>query len=113
MSEDAMTSQDAMTSREKLEQAVDWIYKLLSDLDDPDIADQGGYVDEQNSNPRRTRRDYSTAERPERHRARWEEIESEAALALYRIGWSRYEIGELLDRTPHAVQRLVEKRYLK
>ena len=105
-----MMNEDAMTTRDKLEQAVDWIYKLLSELDDQDIADQGENVDEHDSTPRRTRRDYATAERPDKHRDRWDEIEMEAALALSGIGWSRYKIGELLDRAPDAVRRIVQRQ---
>ena len=104
-----MTVEDATTTRDKLEQAIDWIYKLLSEFDQ-DIADEGEDVDERDSTPRRTRRDYATAERPDKHRDRWDKVDMRAALALSGIGWSRYEIGELLDRAPDSVRRIVQRQ---
>ena len=101
-----MSNREPMT----LEQAIEFLYNLVSgndplqaddDLDDARTSDLAD---------RRTRRDYATAERPERHRDRWDEIESEAALALSGIGWSRFKIGELLDRAPDAVRRIVQRQ---
>jgi hypothetical protein len=103
-------SEESVPSRQQKEWLVDYICKLFSELNDQDIDDQGENVEERDSTPRRTRRDYATAERPDRHRDRWDEIEMEAALALSGIGWSRYKIGELLDRAPEAVRRIVQRQ---
>jgi len=101
-----MSNREPMT----LEQAIEFLCNLVSGNDHPQADDDLDDAETSDLAERRTRRDYATAERPERHRDRWDEIESEAALALSGIGWSRYKIGELLDRAPDAVRRIVQRQ---
>ena len=101
-----MSNREPMT----LEQAIEFLYNLVSGNDHPQSDDDLDDAETSDLSERRTRRDYATAERPERHRDRWDEIEMEAALALSGIGWSRYKIGELLDRAPDAVRRIVQRQ---
>ena len=86
----------------------EWLWNLLSQRQDDGLTDEDEDVDSSEVYQRRTRRDSSTAIPPRKHRERWTELMVQVAISLWRIGYTRGEIAEVLDRNPDAVRRKLE-----
>jgi hypothetical protein len=101
-----MSNREPMT----LEQAIEFLYNLMSGRDDLVGDDELEYAEASEVAERRTRRDHVADERPRRHREPWGELETQAALDLTQAEWSQRELGELLEREPEAVRRMLARQ---
>ena len=103
-----MNNEESVPSREQVEWVVEWIWNLVSQREDDGLADENQDAESPDVYPRRTRRDSATAIPPRKHRERWTELMLQVAWDLHRLGYTRFEIAEILDRNPDAVRRKLE-----